>query len=269
MLKKRLIPCLFLKNGFLVRSEKFKYHQILGNPIHQVERYNDWAVDELIYIDISREDQYIGRRDTKFKTSSNILNIIVDVSKKCFLPLTFGGRIRTIQDIRERLKNGADKITINTIAIENPEFITESSNIFGSQCIVVSVDVKKKENGEYEVFSQWGTKGTGLHPVTWAKKVEKLGAGEIFLNSIDRDGTGEGYDLELIRSVSEATKIPVIACGGVGKFEDFIDGIKKGKASAVAAGNIFNFTEVSTITAKKNMKNAGIDVRIYPNIERE
>lgn len=262
MLKKRLIPCLFLKNGFLVRSERFSYHQILGNPIHQVERYNDWAADELIYIDISREDQYIGRRDTKFKTGDNILSIISEISKKCFLPLTFGGKIRTIQDISERLKNGADKITINTIAIKNPDFITESSDIFGSQCIVVSMDVKKMENDKYEVFSHWGSKGTGLHPVTWAKKVEKLGAGEIFLNSIDRDGAGKGYNLELIRSVSEATKIPVIACGGAGKFEDFIDAIKIGKASAVAAGNIFNFTELSAITAKKIMKNAGIDVRL-------
>tara|TARA_Y100000034_G_C6857265_1_gene389759 strand:+ start:621 stop:1412 length:792 start_codon:yes stop_codon:yes gene_type:complete len=262
MLKKRLIPCLFLKNGLLVRSEQFKYHQNFGNPTNQVERYNDWSVDELIYIDITKEGEYDLRRDDlKSKVENDILSIISSVSKKCFVPLTFGGGIRTIEDIRNRLKHGADKITINTIAIEKPEFITESSKIFGSQCIVVSVDVKK--NGDkYKVFSHYGTKSTGMNPVEWARKVEELGAGEIFLNSIDRDGTSEGYDLELIKSVSEAINIPVIACGGVGQFEDFAKGIKEGKADAVAAGNIFNFTEHSTIYAKKAMKEAGINIRI-------
>ena len=263
MLKKRLITCLFLMNGMLVRSEKFDYHNALGNPIHQLERYNDWQVDELIYIDISREDTYdLGRYDTKVKIKDNILDIISEVSKKCFIPLTFGGRIRTIQDIRERLKRGADKITINTIAIENPNFITEAARIFGSQCIVVSIDVKINDKGEYEVYKEFGQNPTGMNPVEWAKKVESLGAGEIFLNSIDRDGTGEGYDLDLIRMVSESVNIPVIACGGVGKFQDFVDGIKIGKASAVAAGNIFNFTEISAIKAKKLMKENGIEVRI-------
>ena len=263
MLKKRLIPCLFLMNGLVVRSEKFEFHQILGNPIHQVERYNDWAIDELIYIDISREDSYnLGRYDTKIKIKDNILDIISEVSKKCFIPLTFGGGIRTIQDIRERLKRGADKVTINTIAIENPSFITEAAKIFGSQCIVVSIDVKMNEKGEYEVYKEFGQVSAGINPVDWAKKVELLGAGEIFLNSIDRDGTGEGYDLRLIKMVSESVTIPVIACGGVGKFEDFVQGIKIGKASAVAAGNIFNFTEISAINAKKLMKENGIEVRI-------
>ena len=263
MLKKRLITCLFLMNGMLVRSEKFSYHNVLCNPIHQLERYNDWQVDELIYIDISREDTYdLGRYDTKIKIKDNILDIISEVSKKCFIPLTFGGRIRTIQDIRERLKQGADKITINTIAIENPNFIIEAARIFGSQCIVVSIDIKLNDKGEYEVYKEFGQVSTGMDPVEWAKKVELLGAGEIFLNSVDRDGTGEGYDLDLIRTVSESVNIPVIACGGVGKFEDFVQGIKVGKASAVAAGNIFNFTEISAINAKKLMKENGIEVRI-------
>ncbi len=263
MLKKRLIPCLFLMNGLLVRSEKFEFHQILGNPIHQVERYNEWSIDELIYIDISRENYYDLRRDDmKVKSENSLLNIISEISKKCFVPLTFGGGIRTINDIKNRIRYGADKVTINSIAIENPEFIKESAKIFGSQCIVVSMDVKKNEKGEYEVYKKFGQIPTGMHPVDWAKKVEELGAGEIFLNSIDKDGTGEGYDLELIKMVSEATNIPLIACGGVGKFEDFIDGIKIGKASAVAAGNIFNFTEISTINAKKLMKKKEIDVRI-------
>ena len=263
MLKKRLIPCLFLMNGLIVRSEKFEFHQILGNPIHQVERYSDWSVDELIYIDISREDFYDLRRDDmKIKSRDNLLGIISEISKKCFIPLTFGGKIRTIEDIRQRIRHGADKVTINTIAIENPEFITEAAKIFGSQCIVVSIDVKKNSKNEYEVYKKFGEIPTGMNPVEWAKKVEELGAGEIFLNSIDKDGTGMGYDLDLIKMVSEATNIPIIACGGVGKFEDFVEGINLGKASAVAAGNIFNFTEISTINSKKLMKKNGIDVRI-------
>src|SRR3989344_6926555 len=263
MLKKRLIPCLFLMNGLIVRSEKFEFHQVLGNPIHQVERYNEWAIDELIYIDISREDYYDLRRDDlKVKDTDNLLGIISEISKKCFVPLTFGGKIRTINDIRERIKYGADKIIINTIAIENPKFITESAKIFGSQCIIVSIDVKKNSNEEYEVYKKFGEVATGMNPVEWAKKVEELGAGEIFLNSIDRDGTAEGYDLNLIKIISESVNIPIIACGGVGKFEDFVDGIKIGKASAVAAGNIFNFTEISAINAKKLMKENGIEVRI-------
>ena len=263
MLKKRLIPCLFLMNGLVVRSEKFDFHQILGNPLNQVERYNDWAIDELIYIDISRDNQYDLRRDDlKVKNKNNLLEIISEISKKCFVPLTFGGKIRTIEDIRQRIKYGADKITINTMAIENPKFISEAAKIFGSQCIIVSMDVKKNEKNEYEVYKKFGEIGTKMHPVEWAKKVERLGAGEIFLNSIDRDGTGKGYDLTFIKMVSDSINIPLIACGGVGKFEDFIEGIKIGKASAVAAGNIFNFTEISTINAKKIMKKAGIDVRI-------
>ncbi len=261
MLKKRLIPCLFLMNGLIVRSEKFEFHQILGNPIHQVERYNDWSVDELIYIDISRDNNYDLRRDDmKVKDQKEILDILSEISKKCFIPLTFGGKIRTIEDIKLRLQKGADKVIINTKAIEDPSFISKASKIFGSQCIVLSIDVKKIE-GKYEVYKKFGQESTKMDPIEWATKGEDLGAGEIFLNSIDKDGTGEGYDLELIKKVAEAVNIPVIACGGVGKFEDFVKGIKEGNASAVAAGNIFNFTEISTINAKKLMKENNIDVR--------
>lgn len=262
MLKNRLIPCLFLKHGLLVRSQEFKFHQDLGNPIHQVERYNSWCVDELIYIDISPEGSYDLRRDDmKIKSVPDILDIITAVSKTCFMPLTFGGRIRTIEDIRERVKRGADKVTINTKAIEDPKFITESSEIFGSQCIVISIDVKKKEDESYEVYSHRGKKPTGMCPVEWAQKAENLGAGEIFLNSINRDGTGEGYDIELVKSVAEAVSIPLIACGGVGNYEDFVAVIKDGKADAAAAGNIFNFREHSTILAKKHMYDRGLNVR--------
>ncbi len=262
MLKNRLIPCLFLKNGHIVRSEKFTFHQFLGDPLHQVDRINSWSADELIYVDISNEEYYDLRRDDhRIKSMSDIYQIIEEISKTCFIPLTFGGNIRTIDDIRRRLKLGADKIIINTITHENPSFITEGAKIFGNQCIVVGIDVKINEQGKYEVYSQHGKKSTGKDPVAWAKEVEKLGAGEIFLNSIDRDGTAEGYDTELIRSVAENVNIPVIACGGVGTFEDFKEGIVKGKASAVAAGNIFNFTENSVIRAKKIMLAAGVNVR--------
>lgn len=262
MLKKRLIPCLFLKNGHLVRSEKFSYHQLLGNPIIQVERINSWSADELIYIDISNEEYYDLRRDDqKIKSMNNIYDIIESVSKTCFIPLTFGGNIKTIEDIRERLKRGADKVVINTAAFKNPSFITEASRIFGRQCIVVGIDVKSNENNNYEVFVSHGKEPTGLDPVSWAKEVEELGAGEIFLNSIDRDGTAEGYDTGMIKMVAEAVSIPVIACGGVGIFEHFIAGFEDGGASAVAAGNIFNFTENSVIHAKKILLAAGIDIR--------
>jgi len=262
MLKKRIIPCLFLKNGLLVRSEKFFYHQLLGNPIHQVERINSWSADELIYIDISDEINYDLRRDDmKFKRMTNIYDIIGEVSRTCFIPFTFGGNIRSVEQIKEILNKGADKVLINTIAIEDPSFITKGAKKFGSQCIVVGIDVKKNEKGDYEVYSFHGKKSTGKDPVQWAKEVEKLGAGEIFLNSIDRDGTAEGYDLDLIKSVSDSVKVPLIACGGVGSFEHFVDGIKKGNASAVAAGNIFNYTENSVIRAKKTLQNAGIEIR--------
>lgn len=262
MLKKRLIPCLFLKNGHLVRSEKFVYHQLLGDPIHQVERINSWCADELIYVDISNEDYYDLRRDDmKNKSISNIYDIISKVSKTCFIPLTFGGNIKTIEDIRERLKRGADKVLINTVAFKNPDFITKSSKLFGSQCIIVGIDVKKNEHGNYEVYIEHGRTKAGKDPIIWAKEAEKLGAGEIFLNSIDKDGTSEGYDIELIKSIVENVSIPVIACGGVGTFEHFVEGIIDGKADAVAAGNIFNFTENSVIRAKKVLEKNGIDIR--------
>jgi cyclase len=262
MLKNRLIPCLFLRNGFLVRSEEFTTHQILGNPYTGVQRYNSWNVDELIYIDISREKEYDLRRDDwGVKNENSILKILEGISKNCFMPLTFGGGIRSCLDIRDRLAYGADRVTINTKALEVPEFVEETSRIFGSQCIIVSIDVKKHSDGTYEVFSEWGTKPTGWNPVEWARTVAKLGAGEIFLNSIDRDGTGLGYDLELVQSVASSVDIPLIACGGVGQFQHFVEGIEVG-ASAVSAGNIFHFTELSDRQAKKVLAQSGVPVRV-------
>ncbi len=262
MLKKRLIPCLFLKNGYLVRSEKFTHHQILGNAIHQVERFNKWEVDELIYIDISEDENYeIRRDDQKVKSEMDILKILQAVSKTCFVPLTFGGRIRSIEDIQKRLSSGADKVTINTIAIQNPEFITQAANIFGSQCIIVSIDFKKNESGKNEVYSDHGRKSTGLDVIEWAKEAERRGCGEIFLNSIERDGMAQGYDLALLKEVAESVKIPVIACGGAGTFKHMGEAIIEGRADAVAAGNIFHFTELSTKMARKQLIKMGVPVR--------
>jgi cyclase len=262
MLKKRLIPCLLLKSGLLIRSESFSIHQIIGNPIHEVERFNDWSVDELIYLDITRDEQYDLRRDDmKVKSLGDPLEILAQVSHTCFMPLTFGGRIRTVEDMRSRLRGGADKITLNTAAVESPELVTEGARQFGSQAIVVSIDVLRHDSGRSEVHTHGGRKPTGLDPVAWAREVERIGAGEIFLNSIDRDGTGRGYDLDLIASVARATSIPVIACGGVGRYEDFVAGIRAG-AAAVSAANIFHFKELSDRNAKRTMRKGGIDVRL-------
>ena len=275
MLKPRLIPVLLLKNGILVRSKTFSFHQHTGDPLGIVERFTAWKADELIYLDINRDDTHdfretmsvIGttssQKNIPATMTNNMIDIIKSVSEKCMIPLTVGGKIRELDDIRIRLKNGADKVSINTQAIDDPSFIEKSAQAFGAQCIVVSIDVKRDPNtGKYEVYSGFGKNATGLDPVEWCKEAEKRGAGEILLQSIDRDGTGEGYDIDLIRSVSDSVKIPVIALGGVGEYEHFVEGLKDGNASAVAAANIFHFTEQSIIKAKKYMQSEGIDVRL-------
>ncbi len=263
MLKNRLIAVLYLKNGFLVRSEGFDLHQRLGNPVAQVTRYNAWDVDELIYIDISRKRDYDLNRDDLggVENARSIEEIIPIVAKKCFMPLTFGGWIRTLDDISLRMSLGADKVTINTQALADPEFITAAAQRFGSQAIVVSIDALCHEDGRHEVFSGWGKEATGRRPEEWAMEAEERGAGEIFINSIDRDGSAKGYDLELIRKVTEVTGIPVIACGGVGRHAHFKEGLEQGGASAVAAGNIFNFKEMSYVLAKRYLRKDGLNVR--------
>ena len=262
MLKTRLIPCLLLKNGLVVRSEEFSFHQVVGNPIHQVERFNAWAVDELIYLDITREGGYDVRRDDhKVKATDGLLTIIEEISKTCFMPLTFGGGIRSVDDMRARFAHGADKITINTQAVETPDLVTEGARRFGSQAVIVAIDARRRGEGQWEAITRCGSHASGLDVVEWAREAERLGAGEIFLNSVDEDGIAEGYDLPLISAVSEATTIPVIACGGVGRFEDLVAGVRAG-ASAVSAANIFHFTEHSTQRAKRVLADAGVDVRL-------
>ena len=264
MLKKRLIPVLFLKHGWLVRSEGFEHHQNLGNPVAQVDRYSSWNVDELIYIDITPDDTYDTKRSdlggVGAVNPSTFLDIVRLVGSRSFMPLTVGGKIRTLEDGRLRLRLGADKITLNSQAIADPAFITACAQEFGSQAVVVSVDVRRGGTHHYEVFSHFGRTATGLDPVAWCKEAARRGAGEILLNSIDRDGAGIGYDLDLIRAVSAATPVPVVALGGVGAFSHFADAIGAG-AEAAAAGNIFNFKEHSYPLAKRKMKASGIDVR--------
>ncbi len=262
MLKTRLIPVLLLQNGLLIRSERFEVHQVIGNPIHEVRRFNEWSVDELIYLDISDHGEYdLRRNDHRVKGLGDPLQILEAVSETCFMPLTWGGRIRDIEDMRQCISRGADKIAINTAAVATPGLITAGAQLFGSQAIVVSIDVRSFEDGGWEVFTEGGRHATGLDPVAWARQVESLGAGEILLQSIDRDGGGSGYDLDLIKAVAGATRIPVIACSGVGRFEHYAEGVRAG-ASAVAAANLWHFKELADRSGKRAMAKAGINVRL-------
>lgn len=259
MLKHRLIPCLILKEDRIVQSIQFKRYLPIGGAHVAIEFFVNWDVDEIILLDIHATAK--GRKPQ--------IELITFFAKQCFVPFTVGGGITTTEDIRNILKAGADKVSINAVAVRNPEFISEAANIFGNQCITISIDAKKSASGEYEVYTGSGKNPTGMHPVAWAKRVESLGAGEVLLNSIDRDGTKQGYDLALIKMVSQAVSIPVIACGGVGRMEHFVEGVAVGGAQAVAAANIFQFTEHSTIIAKAYLKRAGVDVRLTSSVKYE
>lgn len=261
MIKTRLIPVLYIKNGLIVRSEDFNYHQMIGNVVNEAKRYNDWNVDELIYIDISRESSYDLRRDDhKIKSYSTIEEIIQTISKECFMPLTFGGGIKTIEQIDFLIKNGADKVTLNTAAIENPSLIKEASDKYGAQAIVLSIDYKVIGENPI-IFSKFGTIDSGISVFDWVKEVEKLGGGEIFLNCIERDGKACGYDIETIGQVVNSTSLPVVACGGAGDSYDFVELAKETKVSGIAAGNWFHFVERSYPRAKQLMKKNEINVR--------
>jgi cyclase len=261
MLKKRLIPVILLRNGIIVQSRSFKRYQALGSPTAAVERLSNWASDELIYLDISSSVQYdLNREDLNHPVYSTIKEIISLVSKKCNIPLTFGGGIRNLDDAALRINLGADKITLNTAAIENPSLIREISKIYGKQCVVVSIDVKKEENGKYIVYKR-GKEPTLFDPITFAKKMEDEGAGEVLLNSVNNDGARNGFDLELINTVSESIKIPLIAMGGAGTWQHFEDVLTQTAASAVAAANIFQHTENSVFNCKKHLYEQGLNVR--------
>jgi cyclase len=250
MLKVRIIPCLLFKDRTIVKSAKFGDLRMVGDPTTVARVFNQREADELIFLDImaSREN-----RPLNFK-------VIEDIAKECFMPLTIGGGIKSLDDVNKLFKIGADKISLNTAAVKNPELITEISNKYGVQAVVVSIDAKKI-NDLYKVFIMSGTEETKFTPVELARKVEAMGAGEILINSIDNDGMMNGYDLELIKEVSDAVKIPVIAAGGCGKLRDFVDAVKLAGADAVCAASIFYYVGESILTAKKFVYDNGINVR--------
>ncbi len=261
MVKTRLIPVLYIKNGLIVRSEDFSYHQLIGNVINEAKRYNDWQVDELIYIDISRENEYDSRRDDhKIESFQSKEEIVKKIGESCFMPLTFGGGIRTIEDIDFLIRNGADKVTLNSAVFSNPDLLKKAAKKYGSQAIVLSIDYRIIEN-QAIVFSNFGTKNEEIILLDWIKEVEKLGAGEIFMNAIDRDGKATGFDIKTIGEAVSISLLPIIACGGAGDDFDFVDLAKETKVAGIAAGNWFHFVEHSYPRAKKLLKKQGIHVR--------
>ena len=261
MKKHRLIPVLLLKNGWLVQSKEFSRYQNLGNPTTAVQRISEWGSDELIYLDISKNEEYdIRRNDQNYPNRQSFLEIIEDVSKVTFMPITVGGKIKTLEDIEKRLKLGADKISINTKTLNDIGFIEKSSREFGSQCIVVSIDVKISHNN-YFVYDHRHSCLTKLNVLIFSKEVENMGAGEILLNSVDRDGLGNGYDIELLNLIANHVKIPVIACGGVGEWHHFQEALENTKVDAVAAANIFHFRDQSVYLAKKYLYENNMQVR--------
>jgi imidazoleglycerol phosphate synthase cyclase subunit len=260
----RLIPVLLLKHGVIVRSQLFRVHQVIGNPMSTVERYSNWNVDELIILDISRgEDCHDLRRDDLQQrySGSSAIDVLKAIARVCFMPLTFGGRIRTLADIEARLAAGADKIALNTAALADPDFIETAARRFGEQCIVLSVDARCRIGGGWEVCAEGGHLPTGRDPAAWAREAWRRGAGEILLTAIDRDGSGLGYDLALIREVTRAVEIPVIACGGAGQYAHLPTALLEGGASAAAAANLFHFCELSYTHGKRACMEAGLPMR--------
>ncbi len=251
-LAKRIIPCLDVDAGRVVKGVKFVNIRDAGDPVEIAKRYDEQGADEITFLDITASSD---NRET-------MIHVVEKVANDVFIPLTVGGGIRKLADIRRMLKAGADKIAINTAAIFNPEFVKEASNHFGSQCIVVAIDAKQVSLQRWEIFTHGGRKATGIDAVAWAKKMVDFGAGEILLTSMDRDGTRNGFDLDLTRSISEAVAVPVIASGGVGILEHLAEGVLKGKADAVLAASIFHFGEYTIAEAKQNMAAAGIEMRL-------
>lgn len=254
-LAKRIIPCLDVDNGRVVKGVKFENIRDAGDPVEIARRYNEQGADEITFLDITAS---VDNRNTTLHT-------VERMASEVFIPLTVGGGVRTIEDIRNLLNAGADKVSINTAAVFNPEFVQAAAERFGSQCIVVAIDAKKVtlagEEPRWEIFTHGGRKPTGLDAIMWAKKMEELGAGEILLTSMDQDGMKNGFDLGVTRAISEAISLPVIASGGVGNLQHLADGIIHGKADAVLAASIFHFGEYSIPEAKAFMASQGIVVR--------
>ena len=251
MLKSRIIPCLDVKNGRVVKGINFVDLKDAGDPVEQAKIYSDGGADEICFLDITASNE---NRDT-------IYDVVERTSKKCFVPLTVGGGVRSVEDINKLLNCGADKVSINTAAVENPKVIEESSKKFGSQCIVVAIDAKKK-NDKWEIFTHGGRNNSGINALEFIKKMENSGAGELLVTSMDRDGTQVGYDNELMSNITALVNIPVIASGGVGNLDHLVDGIKLGNASAVLAASIFHYGKHSVKEAKEYLDSKGIPVRI-------
>lgn len=251
MIKTRVIPTLLYKNFTLVKGVKFDSWRRVADLLQAVNVYMVREVDELFFLDITATIQ--GRKPD--------IGLIDDFADACFMPLTVGGGVSSVEDVKDLLRAGADKVAINSAGVYNGGLIKDASRRFGSQCIVASIDFRKKQDGTYEVSTHSGTKGIGKDPVSFAREVEALGAGEILLTSIDRDGTMEGYDVELTRKVAEAVSIPVIASGGAGNFSHMLEVLKSGKASAVAAASIFHFTQMTPLEAKLFLAENGVHVR--------
>ncbi|AOS96123.1 Imidazole glycerol phosphate synthase subunit HisF [Microbulbifer aggregans] len=255
-LAKRIIPCLDVDAGRVVKGVNFVDIRDAGDPVEIARRYNEAGADEITFLDITATHE---ERDT-------MLHTVEQMASQVFIPLTVGGGVRTLQDIRNLLNAGADKTAINSAAVKNPEFVREAAERFGRQCIVVAIDAKQvgDVDGEpkWEIFTHGGRKPTGIDAVEWARKMADLGAGEILLTSMDRDGTKNGFDLALTRAISEAVPVPVIASGGVGNLQHLVDGVLEGGADAVLAASIFHFGEYSIAEAKEYMQNAGIEMRV-------
>ncbi|MBT5108048.1 MAG: imidazole glycerol phosphate synthase subunit HisF [Rhodospirillaceae bacterium] len=252
MLKARVIPCLDVKDGRVVKGVNFVDLRDAGDPVEQARLYDKAGADELCFLDITASHE---NRDT-------IYDVVARTAEQCFMPLTVGGGVRTTDDIRKLLLAGADKVSINTAAIHRPEFVSEASQRFGAQCIVVAIDAKQTAPGKWEIFTHGGRKETGLDAVDWAKRMEANGAGEILLTSMDRDGTKSGFDIELTRAIADSVRIPVIASGGVGTLDHMVAGIRDGHATAVLAASIFHFGEFSIAETKAHMAAAGVPVRL-------
>ena len=252
-LAKRIIPCLDVDQGRVVKGVNFVGIRDAGDPVEIARRYNDAGADEITFLDITASHE---QRDTTYRT-------VEQIASQVFIPLTVGGGVRAVSDIRRLLNAGADKVSINTAAIFNPDLVRESADRFGSQCIVVAMDVKSLNDGtgRYELFTHGGRKETGIEAIAWAKKIAALGAGEILLTSMDRDGTKDGYDLSITRAISDAVDIPVIASGGVGTLDHLVDGFIKGGADAVLAASIFHFGTYTVAEAKDYLAQSGIAVR--------
>jgi cyclase len=252
MLSKRIIPCLDVKDGRVVKGVNFVNLRDAGDPVEIAKNYSDQGADEICFLDITASNE---ERKT-------MIDVVERTAGQVFVPLTVGGGVRTLDDVRQMLLAGADKVSINTAAVKNPDFVREAAQKFGSQCIVVAIDARSTGEGKWEVFTHGGRNGTGIDAVEWAQKMEDYGAGEILLTSMDKDGTKSGYDLPLTRTISRNLKIPIIASGGAGNLEHLSDGVKLGEADAVLVASIFHYGEYTIKEAKEFMSANGISVRL-------